>query len=131
MTVTADSFLGAFPEFFGDPAANRIEFWLPIAQALVDPDKWGDLSDQAVSLALAHFCALGGAGSTPAGVGVLTSKSAGGMSASYDVSAVADPNAGHWNQTSYGVRFRSLQQMFGAGPLQVGTAAWPPGVVMI
>ena len=122
MTVTIDSFRYTFGEFVDLPD-EMVRFWLPIAQAMVNADAWGTIADQGVSLALAHFCAMGGGGGAAKGVGVLTSKSVGGVSAGYDVAVATDPNAGHWTQTSYGTRFRALQQMFGAGVLHLGGAS--------
>lgn len=126
MTVTAASFQAAFTEFADTPAAS-IGFWLPIAQALVDPDAWGTLADSGVSLALAHYLSLGGASAgaggsasgAAAGVGVMSGKGVGAVTASYDITNVSAPGAGHWNQTTYGTRFADLWRMFGAGGVQL------------
>jgi hypothetical protein len=37
----------------------------------------------------------------------------------YDTTAGIVPEAGHWNLTTYGMRFIQLVLMFGAGPIQV------------
>ena len=81
----------------------------------------------------AQATADGVAGRSPGGrVGVLSSKGADGISASYDVGTSTEKDAGHWNLTTYGTRFIRLSRMFGAGPLQVGPSlgdsaggAWP------
>ena len=131
MTTTAASLRALFPEFastatFPDAAINA---WLAVAVGFVNADRWGANTDFGVALWTAHQLAIGRRNAVTAGnggapgtsLGVLTSKSAGGVSAGYDFSSVSEKDAGFWNQTSYGIQFYRLSQQFGMGPLQVGT----------
>lgn len=130
MAVTAASLRAAFPAFASTtkyPDA-MIALWLPLAVGMVNADRWGESTDLGVMLYAAHNLALesqatadGVAGRSPGGrVGVLSSKGADGISASYDVGTSTEKDVGHWNLTTYGTRFIRLSRMFGAGPLQVG-----------
>jgi hypothetical protein len=144
MTVTAASFRVAFPAF-ANPVkfpAGMVDLWLSTAVKLINAAKWGDLADLGAQLMAAHYLALEaqavnsatGARMPGASVGVLSSKSAQGVSASYDVSTATEKDAGHWNMTTYGTRYIRLARMMGAGPVQVGvpgtedsenSIAWP------
>lgn len=63
--------------------------------------------------------------------GVINSKSVDKVSVGYDTAAGTEEGAGHWNLTVYGIRLKSLFNMMGAGPVQVGIGcpagpgAWP------
>lgn len=143
-TVTA--FRLMLPEFsdsvkYTDPL---VQMWMNVATKLVNAERWGDLTEFGVNLLTAHYVVLAvrtheqaAGGKTPGQVtGVLTSKSADGLSASYDVSSMTIKDAGDYNLTTYGIRFAKLARMMGAGPLHVGTgeaslgvsSAWP-GVI--
>ena len=132
MTVTATSLRAQFPEFANTTTFpdSLITSWLAQAVKLVSQAAWDDSTDFGVSLWTAHQLVLSAkaqasaarrSGSPGGATGVLTSKSAGGVSAGYDFSSVAEKGAGFWNQTTYGMQFYRLSQMFGAGPIQVGT----------
>lgn len=144
MAVTLVSFRQAFPAFASpvDYPEPMVTLWLDTATQLVNASRWGALTDLGVQLAAAHYLAIeskaaksGQAGQTPGGsVGILTSKSAQGVSGSYDVSTATEKDAGHWNMTTYGLRFYRLAKLMGAGPLQIGAPgpgdvpaghAWP------
>jgi len=129
MTVTAASFRATFPVFastttYPDP---QVQLWLSVAVQQVNAERWGTLTDMGVSLYVAHQLVLeqkasmgassGAPGST---VGILSSKSVDGVSASYDVSASTEKDAGHWNLTTYGTRYWRFSKMMGAGPMQIG-----------
>lgn len=59
-------------------------------------------------------------------VGVITSKSVGGVSVSYDVSSMTgEDGAGFWAQTTYGLRFWRLAKSVSAGPIQIGVGRPP------
>ena len=143
MAVTPTSLRAQFPAFastttYSDPMVSA---WLAVGVNFVNADRWGDQTDFGVSLWTCHHLALEGkayaaalAGQTPGTqIGVLSSKSGGGVSASYDISSSTEKDAGYWNQTQYGIQFYRLMMMFGAGPLQVGgeggagynVGAWP------
>lgn len=52
--------------------------------------------------------------------GMVSSKSVGPVSGSYDTASIKVEDAGHWNQTVYGLRFVRLSRFRGSGPIQVG-----------
>lgn len=141
MTVTIASFRAAFPAFASDtdyPDA-MVTLWLTTATAQVNEGRWADLTDLGIMLYTAHELAVerraaagASSGAPGSSVGILSSKSADGVSASYDVSTATEKDAGHWNLTTYGTRYYRYLKMMGAGPLQVngapsgdGPGAWP------
>lgn len=134
MAVTTTSFRESFPEFtdvlaFPEP---QLEFWITLAGKMVDADRWGDLADYGMMLCAAHnliisasdvvAAAMGGIPGNAAS-GAVSSKSAGGLSFSRDVSGSAESGAGNWNASTYGTRYIRLARLMGAGPVQVGTGA--------
>lgn len=146
--VTVADFRSAFPAF-QSPAqwpAPEIQFWLDLGLMLMDPARWGSVLSYGLQLFVAHNLALGfmsaqgsGGGQAPGQVvGPVSSASVDKVSYSRDPSAAMDPANGHWNLTTYGLRYIRLVKMFGAGPIQVGvplggsnapyTSAWP-GVI--
>ncbi len=58
-------------------------------------------------------------------IGIQTSKGVGGVSVSYDVSAMVEKDAGYWNQTLWGMRFIKLARFVGSGPIQLGITRAP------
>jgi hypothetical protein len=140
MTVTVDEFRGAFPAF-ADPIKYpdaQISFYLTLGYTMHNADKWGNLLDFGVQLWTAHSLSMdamntaGGANARPGALaGNVTSMSADGVSWSRDFGSVMDAKAGHWNLTSFGLRWRDLMNLVGAGPLQVGAPdvydAWLSG----
>lgn len=104
-----------------------VSFWLDVVTRMVRPERWADLLDVGLGLALAHHLVLAvrDQGSAQAGkvpgtvLGMQTSKSVDTVSVSYDVSAVTEEGGGFWNMTSYGVRFLGMARLFGAGGVQL------------
>lgn len=130
MTVTADSFRESFTAF-ADQAQfppGEIAYWVGLAYKLHNADRMGELLDDLVMLYVAHNVSLefnarasAANGGNPGLVtGPVTSASADGVSYSRDVASGLDAEQGHWNLTVYGVRWRNLYKMMGAGPVQVG-----------
>lgn len=130
MSLTPATFRTLFPAFgstakYADP---MVEMWLALAAKLINADRWGELADMGQGLITAHNLVLESTaqvsaqrgGNPGSQIGILTSKSAGGVSASYDASSSTEQGAGHWNQTTYGARYYRLSRMMGAGPIQVG-----------
>lgn len=130
MAVTTASFRASFPVFASAvtyPDA-MVAMWLAVAVQSVNPARWSTLADLGVSLYTAHELTIEGMiakqaqrGVAPTGrQGIQTSKSADGVSVSYDVSTTSEKDAGHWNTTVYGTRYYRMARMMGAGPIQVG-----------
>ncbi|MBV8159131.1 MAG: DUF4054 domain-containing protein [Dyella sp.] len=127
--MTPEQFRQDFPEFNDTtkyPDAT-VQLWLTVSISLVNPDRWGVLTDQGIELVTAHHLALAkrdqdaaAAGGTPGEVkGPTSSKSVDKVSVSYDTGAVTLQDAGFWNQTTYGVRFLTIARAMGAGGLQL------------
>lgn len=145
---TVDQFLADFPEF-GDQAVYRpvdVQFYLNSADVMMT-SRWDDtytgrgstntktMLYLGAELYVAHYLAIsgrdkaaarkgGGPGIAAAtGVGAVSAKSVDEVSLSYDVQATTIPGAGHWNLTTYGIRFYQMARMVGSGGLQVGFQA--------
>lgn len=126
MTVTAASFRQHWPEFtsttdYPDPQVN---FWISLAGKMLFEDVWGEVLDNGIELFVAHHLVMwkrsATGGSIPGNVtGVVSGKSVGPVSVSYDVGSVSFTDAGHWNASTYGQQIWFLIQMFGAGGLQL------------
>ena len=119
-----------FPEFT-DPAKfppGQVTFRSTLGERLISADRLGDMRGHAVALYTAHHLSLAAAnqrqaraGGIPgaAGGGTITSKSVGDVSASYSSADSMEPDAGHWNATTYGREYIDLVRMFGTGVLYV------------
>ena len=135
--VTVSKFRTDFPEFADVTKypTNGIQMYLNIANSSHDPIRWGQYWVMGVELYTAHFVALdaldvqsgsaGGVAGTSSGI--VSSKSIGGVSVSYDVATGSEKDAGHWNLTNYGKRYFRFARIVGAGPVHVGPRG--PGVV--
>jgi hypothetical protein len=140
--VNEAQFRADFPEF-ANPVTyppTTINWHLNLA-SLTFTSVWdqtvgaGGLSvqDSAVELFIGHFLTLekmamdqalrGG----PVGIqkGPISSSGAGPINQSYAVSEVVEPNAGHWNYTTFGIRLKRLISYYGAGPFQANIGASP------
>lgn len=136
MTVTIESFRTSLPEFT-DPTNypdSGITFWLTWAEIMLSAPRWGRSLDLGTMMFVAHHLVLerqaqraaanGGVPGTA--IGVINSKSVDKVSVGYDTTGVIDPKDGHWNLTTYGLRFVGMVKMFGAGPVQIGVGVAPP-----
>lgn len=129
--ITYADLIAAFPEFgavsiYPQP---QVEFWLAQAYTQLNADRFGASLGLAAMLFAAHNLALSAqaarAGSRGGGsLSVLSSKSVGGVSASYDTNLAATAGAGAWNATSYGQRLYTMIRAFGAGPVYRLPAAY-------
>ncbi|WP_429498951.1 DUF4054 domain-containing protein [Robbsia andropogonis] len=123
------SFREQFPEFSDTSLYPDawISPWLTVAVMLVNADRFGELTDYAVALVAAHHLVIASkdakaamAGGVPGAItGPTASKSVDKVSVSYDTSAVKLEDAGFWGMSSYGLRFFTLCNMFGAGGFQL------------
>lgn len=122
-------FRAAFPEF-ADTARYpdaMLDFWAGIGERLFIAHRWDTVYDYGLQLFVAHNITLAAqnvsasaAGGVPGGVsGPTTSKTVGSVSVSYDAASSIEPNAGHWNLTTYGKMLIHLARMIGAGGIQV------------
>lgn len=125
---------------------SAFAYWNVVAGLLLRPERWGagsatasspptTILDVASELFVAHNLALekqaqdtAKRGGTP-GVskGPISSDHVGSVSRSYSTAEGLNPDAGHWNLTTYGTRLYWLMMMFGAGPVQIGIGCDPNG----
>jgi hypothetical protein len=110
-----------------------IEMYIELAGAVVKEARWHKRWKFAMSLFVAHFLtlylqSLSDANSTAAQVvaagqakGLLSSKSVGDVSVSYDFSAIAQGLDGWaaWNLTTYGQQYATLAKIAGIGGMYV------------
>lgn len=127
--MNAATFRADFPEFADEakyPDA-LINLWLGIGAKRLPEDRWADLLDHGLGLFTAHHLVLARrnadaaakGGAPGAAAGILSSKSVGPASASYDTGSAALEGGGHWNLTAYGTQFLALAQLVGAGGIQL------------
>lgn len=129
---TPEQFRADFPQFTDASRYpdNVIARRLAIADALLSEGRFGEeIFPDVVGNYVAHYLylydrdmrssAIGGAGG--ANNGIQTAKSVDKVSVSYDASMTLDPNAGLWNNSTYGSIFWEYLMMFGAGAVQLGT----------
>ncbi len=109
-----------------------VQFQITSASTRLLPQVWGDLRDEGIALYVAHRLALAGpaavassgGGSTvpvPApglAKGLVSSKSVGGVSLSYDTNAGQTDGGGDWNLTTYGQQFLTLAMSVTVGAMQ-------------
>lgn len=122
-------FRADFPEFedVGKYPNAMINRWGATGEKLLSPNRWGDLYIEGLFLFVAHNLALSLSnkeasisGAQPGKAsGAVSSKSVGAVSISYDTSSTMEPNAGHWNETTYGKEYIRLVRLIGAIVYQV------------
>ncbi|WP_425917570.1 DUF4054 domain-containing protein [Acinetobacter sp. TSRC1-2] len=110
-----------------DYPSAQFNFYLKLGVKLLPESRWDDLLDDGLTFFIAHYLVLyardmafvdiGGIGGKV--IGNETSKSVDSVSKSMDVSAILNTEAGHWNQTTFGIQFYQLMQMIGAGGIQL------------
>jgi len=121
-----------FPEFGTTPGTGaytdaRIQIWITVAEKFLTSSRWDTLIDLGTALFVAHYLVLDGTNQAAAQVGgsigqttgPLSSKSIDKISAAYETAAVTFENAGHWNLSTYGIRFYGLMRMVGAGGIEI------------
>lgn len=119
MRIEHPRFVTVFPEFSDGRVypADRVGFWIDQAEIQVSDDVFGESSELAAMLFVAHNLALGGgSGSSGASVAPVTSKTVGPISKSFDTTVAAWEKAGIFNGTSYGQRLYALLRAHGSGP---------------
>ena len=108
--------------------AISMQYYLDLAFAALNSARWGQWFEMGQLWFAAHFLVLEdqdnsavAAGRAPGqtGAGIITSKSVGSASISYDVQSVLEDGGGHWNATSYGRRYLRHSRMAGAGGVQL------------
>jgi hypothetical protein len=125
MTVTINTFRQNLPEFGATdlyPDAI-VELYLNMAYQFLRPEAWHDNLDTGVTFFVAHNLVLyrreqttgGSVNGVPGAYGVVSSKTVGSVSVSYDTHLGAIEGAADLNLSHYGVTFARLQSMMGMG----------------
>lgn len=127
--ISESSFREEMPAFADTTQYPTVQFnfYLNLGKKLLREERWEDMLDYGLTLYIAHYLTLyrrtmnaasigGDAGKI---VGNETSKAVDSVSKSMDVSGVLIAEAGHWNQTTFGVQFYQLMMMAGAGGIQL------------
>ena len=117
------TFFVVFPEFATLATLPQLTYWLGEATNQLSVVRLGLQFDRAAMLFAAHNITLGlrdaedsTSGATPGeSMGPASSKSAGGLSISYDLNIVAIAGAGEYNATSYGQRLWKLLESVAMG----------------
>lgn len=127
--ISESSFRETMP-MFADAAVypqHQFNFYLKLGLKLLNERRWDDLLDDGLTFFIAHYLTLYKRSMAAAAIGgdagkILgneTAKSVDSISKSMDVSGVLITDAGHWNQTAFGVQFYQLAQIIGAGGVQL------------
>lgn len=135
---TAEDFRADYPQFFdgkGQPLlpASMLEEIIRMANAAVQPDRWGEGWRYAVGLYVAHYVTLylrgyaasnetpDAAAASGALVGMVKSATLGDASVSYDTAAITagTEDWGDLNSTTYGQMFANWAKLIGLAGLLV------------
>jgi hypothetical protein len=131
-SYTADDFKTMYPQF-GEVPDVVLQAWLNVALATLQYGRWKGYWTLGVGLFIAHFLTLYLQTMTPAGVstakilesglakGVVSSKSAGDLSKSYDFGAIASEfdGWGTYKQTVFGQQLVHFARLVGKGGMTV------------
>lgn len=133
LPITPASFRAAFPAFADTtkyPDAE-VNFYIGLAVIMCgNVYRWGDALEYGMSLFIAHNLALDGTALSAAGggvpgaiVGPMTGGHVDKVGYTRNPGVAMDPKNGHWNLTTWGLRYIRLVNMIGAGPVQVDVPA--------
>ena len=105
---------------------DDINLWIGLASEAINAALVGNRRTIMMCYYIAHHLTLArrdqaaaNAATPGQATGLISGKSAGGITISYNNSATTNEKAGHWNLTTYGTRFYSLARMAGAGGVQL------------
>lgn len=105
-----------------------IQFWSEQAELSVSKEATQERFSFLVELATAHYIVLArnnarssktGASPGAGGGGVVSSKTIGGVTVSYDTTVTSNQGAADWNRTTYGQIFWRERRAFGLGGYQI------------
>lgn len=130
---TVDDFFEFYPQFENVIDEEIVEQFVTMAQATVQERRWKESWFLGMALFLAHFSTLylqtqAGDNPTAAQVvsaayarGLITSKSVGSVSVSYDYSLIGDDLEGWaaWKLTVYGQQYAGMANLLGSMPVYV------------
>ena len=127
--VTTTDFRNFFPEFNDETKYSDalILAYMNVGVQFVSICRWNTSWMFGVCLFAAHELAMGllasktaAAGGVPGiSTGIVSSKSVGPISKSYDTGFAKYDDAGYWNLTTYGQRYWYFVKLFGTGGTQL------------
>lgn len=126
--VTTDDFRTFFPEFCDATKypGNLIVTYLQIGVQFVSISRWQQSWKLGACLFAAHELTMGTNATKAAATGVpgqatgiVSAKSVGPVSKSYDTSSAMFSDAGYFNLTTYGQRYWYFMRLFGTGGVQL------------
>jgi hypothetical protein len=112
---------------------DAINMYLTLAASMCDPARWNDWRPLGMALMVAHWLSLdareaatAAKGGIPgqSGIGILSSKGIGQVSAGYDVTSGTERDAGNWNLTTFGRRYIHMARLVGMGGVQITGQDW-------
>ncbi len=101
--MTLADFKIMFPEITGY-TDQYMQLWLDTATNMVNPDRFGNVTDTAIGLLAAHLIIADDNA-------LATSQTVGGMSVQYS----NGENNSHYNMTMYGRQYYRMMQVYGVG----------------
>jgi hypothetical protein len=122
-----------YPQFENKVDDDIIQLYIDFGTSCISKIKWGTAWKLGMSYFVAHFCIITMQGrmtpesneaqvlSAAQAKGLISSKSAGDVSLSYDFGAIMDDLQG-WAQfklTTYGIQYASLAKIYGRGAIYV------------
>lgn len=127
--MTVAEFREAFPQFTKELFPDvRVDFYIKLASRRLNPERWGDLLEEGLSLLVAHNLTLeaaatkvsDGTGGMEAAAGAVISetKTVGSISKSIGrqgSNATGNILAGEYNETVYGKQYYRLVRIVGMG----------------
>lgn len=131
---TIEDFKSFYPQFAGEGVADVVlEMYVELAHKNIQETRWHSYWKLAMGLFVAHFATLWAMGiaepaastadiaGTGENQGMVSSKSAGGVSISRDYSIVNNGLTGWaaWTQTKYGTQLATLTKLVGKGGMQI------------
>lgn len=122
MAIANDTFRTNLPEFEDSSKYpdSMLTFQGRIAGIYCSEEKWGELYELGMCLAMAHFMTIAANNMTDAGNnGLVSSESAGDVSISFDTGSVIEERGGDWNTTSYGRQFIRMARLVGGRAVQL------------
>ena len=133
-SYTLEDLKAVYPQFEGDGVPDSVlEMYLELAHETIQKTRWRSYWKLAMVLFVAHFVTLWAMGVTDGATsaaelasaggnqGVVSSKSAGGVSISRDFSLTNQglTDWAGWNQTKYGTQLATLAKLVGKGGMQI------------
>lgn len=133
-SYTLEDLKAIYPQFAGDGIPDSVlEMYLDLAHETIQKTRWRSYWKLAMGLFVAHFATLWAMGvtneagnaaelaSAGGNKGVMSSKSAGGVSVTRDFSLTSQgiSDWAGWNQTQYGNQLATLAKLVGKGGMHI------------